>query len=1132
MASWNGSHPGDESIQNYNFIPPTYPENNLQSYPGNWSYYPQSQFTPVQYVGNDSLQQLRVPGYTNFPMQTNCTMPTTMQYPRLNQQLQDGVGNFNVDNEKNNTKFTVGESEREFKYVNVSNASTQNTGIQDKQTNLRRYGKYQPKHNSKPSSGQERVTTFTRHKGNSQGKSENSRPLSSDMSNMDRVKNEERERLLVEAAAFLLPSNSSEKESPSESLKKQNNIDMHANRVVTNSSKWKENSNGNQRSRANQFQKKRVNSAYNQQSGEGHYQRNNLDNNCEFNEGMAGKKAYFQSRSNNYNTGNSYYRTGMTQHSSPKSTGNFNGVYNTKVSTDDDSSQRERLAEQLSRSTLECLVCCERVRQHDPVWSCTNCYHVFHLKCIKKWAICSKAETGWRCPACQNVKDAVPLDYYCFCGKVRDPEWDRMDVPHSCGQMCGRIRTDGHPDCTHRCTLLCHPGSCPTCVAQVNRSCGCGKNTQTMKCSSVQPFLCGAECGKQLNCGIHQCKKPCHAGNCSDCEEKVILECYCGKVTKEVACTPDSLCESNFSCGGTCNKSKACGNHNCTLTCHPGFCPECDLTPDKVTRCPCGQTHLREDQKRDSCLDPVPTCDLKCNKKLQCGPPDDEHRCQLMCHSGPCPACPLITNVKCRCGSVYCEIACKDLPSEGSKATCKRRCTKKRSCGKHKCNQLCCIDEEHICPLPCNHQLSCGQHRCEQTCHPGRCLPCWRTSFEELYCECGSSVLYPPIPCGTRRPECNKPCTRQHLCNHPALHNCHSQPTCPPCTVLTQKYCFGKHELRKSIPCHQDEFSCGLPCNVALSCGRHNCILPCHKGPCLKEGQICVQPCTKPRSLCGHFCAAPCHSGSCPDIPCKEMVKVSCECGHRSTTRACCDNAKEYQRIATSLLASKMADMQLGHSIDIGDLHGNQSAKKLSLKTLECNDECKIIERNRRMAIGLQIRNPDLSAKLTPRYSDFMKQWAKKDPNFCNMVHEKLTELVQLAKQSKQKSRSYSFDSMNRDKRHFVHEYCEHFGCESVAYDQEPKRNVVATASRDKSWLPGMSLMEVIQRENGQRKIPKPVLTSTRVPSQRMVDILPVKNSQMQAATFAEKSAGVVPSVKACETEEEEEEVIDYFDFT
>lgn len=141
---------------------------------------------------------------------------------------------------------------------------------------------------------------------------------------------------------------------------------------------------------------------------------------------------------------------------------------------------------------------------------------------------------------------------------------------------------------------------------------------------------------------------------------------------------------------------------------------------------------------------------------------------------------------------------------------------------------------------------------------------------------------------------------------------------------------------------------------------------------------------------------------------------------------------------------------------------------------LECNEECRLVERNRRLAIGLQIRNPDLNAKLTPRYSDYMRNWAKKDPKFCQYVHEKLTELVQLAKQSKQRSRSLSFEIMNRDKRHFVHEYCEHFGCESAAYDPEPNRNVVATALKDKSWLPSYSLLEVIQRENGQRKVPGP----------------------------------------------------------
>lgn len=149
------------------------------------------------------------------------------------------------------------------------------------------------------------------------------------------------------------------------------------------------------------------------------------------------------------------------------------------------------------------------------------------------------------------------------------------------------------------------------------------------------------------------------------------------------------------------------------------------------------------------------------------------------------------------------------------------------------------------------------------------------------------------------------------------------------------------------------------------------------------------------------------------------------------------------------------------------------------IDSLECNEECRIVERNRRLAIGLQIRNPDISAKLTPRYSDYMRTWAKKDPKFCQHVHDKLTELVQLAKQSKQKSRSYSFESMNRDKRHFVHEYCEHFGCESAAYDQEPNRNVVATALRDKSWLPSVSLLELLRRENGQRKVPGPVVVKS-----------------------------------------------------
>ncbi|PSN51156.1 Protein shuttle craft [Blattella germanica] len=1147
MASWNGSFPEDENIHNYNYVTPAYADNNVQSYPANWAYYPVST-VPDHQSTVDGLQQLHTPTFTNQPVQTNFNIAAPPQFVNLSQRLQ-GVNECDRYLNSNDTNFasppvtassltaTAGEfiprhapmqssfsnnggGDRRFQtgYMNVSSAATS-----DQNHTVKRNGKNESKYfytNRNQSSGPKPEMPFNKRKSNSRGNADA-------MSNMEKMKNDDRQRLLLEAAAFLTPTptlNNTESKVPSapesSSKPEKKRPESHGNRVITNSYKWNENAPGNYRTQANQ-QKKRGGSSY-QSSGFQH-QRNPPEYTADGNSN--GRKTHYQNRFNNFhNSGSSYHRPAAIQQSSPKK--NSYGDQHTRVSADDDSSQRERLADQLERGTLECLVCCERVRQHDPVWNCSNCYHVLHLKCIKKWAKSSRGETGWRCPACQNVTAQVPHDYYCFCGKARDPEWNRMDAAHSCGQMCGRTRSDKHPECTHRCTLLCHPGPCPTCVAQVNRSCGCGKKSQAVKCGSDQPLLCGAECGKQLNCTLHYCKEMCHVGRCTECQEKITQVCYCEKTTKEVACTAESLNQKNFSCEGTCDKMLSCGNHKCALKCHLGPCPACELTPDKVTHCPCGQTPLAE--QRSSCLDPVSTCGLQCNKKLPCGPSNDPHTCQLLCHIGPCPVCPLSTNVKCRCGNMYREILCQDLPTKGSDARCEKKCTKKRSCGKHKCNQFCCIDQDHICPLPCNHQLSCGQHRCEDTCHRGRCPPCWRMSFEELFCECGSSVSYPPIPCGTRRPECSKPCSRPHPCEHPALHNCHSQPNCPPCTVLTQKYCYGKHELRKSIPCHQNEFSCGLPCNVALPCGRHHCILPCHKGPCLKEGQSCSQPCTTPRNLCGHNCAAPCHDGPCPDTPCKETVKVTCECGHRSMSRACHDNAKEYQRIATSLLASKMADMQLGHSVDIGDILSNPSTRKVSLKTLECNDECKVIERNRRLAIGLQIRNPDLSAKLTPRYSEFMRQWAKKDPHFCNMVHEKLTELVQLAKQSKQKSRSYSFDSMNRDKRHFVHEYCEHFGCESVAYDQEPKRNVVATAARDKAWLPSMSLLEVIQRESGQRKIPKPVITSSRAPSQRTMDVLPVKCSPIQSTPVTEKSAGSVTSAKPCPEEDE----IDYFDFT
>ena len=62
----------------------------------------------------------------------------------------------------------------------------------------------------------------------------------------------------------------------------------------------------------------------------------------------------------------------------------------------------------------------------------------------------SESFSGWRCPACQNVAQDVPKQYNCFCGKVRDPDWNRFETPHSCGDLCRKKRAD---QCTHPCNM-------------------------------------------------------------------------------------------------------------------------------------------------------------------------------------------------------------------------------------------------------------------------------------------------------------------------------------------------------------------------------------------------------------------------------------------------------------------------------------------------------------------------------------------------------------------------------------------------------------------------------------------------------------------------------------------------------
>ncbi|KIH48753.1 hypothetical protein ANCDUO_21174, partial [Ancylostoma duodenale] len=190
----------------------------------------------------------------------------------------------------------------------------------------------------------------------------------------------------------------------------------------------------------------------------------------------------------------------------------------------------------------------------------------------------------------------------------------------------------------------------------------------------------------------------------------------------------------------------------------------------------------------------------------------------------------------------------------------------------------------------------------------------------------------PPVPCGAPLPECDEPCARPHSCNHPVTHRCHGEERCPPCTALTEKMCYGKHE----------------------------------------EGEKCTRPCMVLRP-CEHPCALPCHgTAPCPESECRQMVNVTCECGKRKSQVKC----SEFGKMVGRLRAFEAEDSE-GHQVPdsgVGALRRSASMEKLNC--LPCDDECKKAARNKRLAEALELvtdENGDLEKEPTITFTEYVK---------------------------------------------------------------------------------------------------------------------------------------------------------------
>ncbi|KAJ8771971.1 hypothetical protein K2173_027148 [Erythroxylum novogranatense] len=755
-----------------------------------------------------------------------------------------------------------------------------------------------------------------------------------------------------------------------------------------------------------------------------------------------------------------------------------------KVSKDQNLPQLvQEIQDKLAKGAIECMICYDMVRRSASIWSCSSCYSIFHLNCIKKWAraptsvdLSAEKNQGfnWRCPGCQSVQlvSLKDIRYLCFCGKRTDPPSDLYLTPHSCGEPCGKplereiASMGGNKDdlCPHVCVLQCHPGPCPPCKSFAPpRLCPCGKKVITTRCYDRKSVLtCGQRCDKLLECGRHQCERICHVGPCDPCRVLVNASCFCKKNVEVVLCGAMVLKgevkaeEGVFCCNTACGRMLDCGNHFCSETCHPGPCGDCVLMPGRVTSCYCGKTMLQEDRK--SCLDPIPSCTKICDKSLQCG----IHHCKEVCHAGECPPCLILVNQKCRCGSTSRNVECYKTSIEDEKFMCDRACGQKKNCGRHRCSERCCPLsnskntlsanwDPHFCQTTCGKKLRCGQHSCESLCHSGHCPPCLETIFTDLSCACGRTSIPPPLPCGTPTPSCQLPCSVPQPCGHAPSHSCHFG-DCPPCSVPVAKECVGGHVVLGNIPCGSKDIRCNKLCGKTRQCGLHACARTCHPPPCdiscgseAAARASCGQTCSAPRRDCRHTCISLCHPSSpCPDVRCEFPVTITCSCGRVTATVPCDAGGNNGSYNADSVFEASIIQ-----KLPVPLQPVDSSAKKipLGLRKLVCDDECAKLERKRVLADAFDITHLNLEALHFGENSavtELLADLYRRDPKWVLAVEERCKYLVlNKNRGSATALKIHVFCPMLKDKRDAVMVIAERWKLAVYAAGWEPKRFVV-----------------------------------------------------------------------------------------
>jgi transcriptional repressor NF-X1 len=173
-----------------------------------------------------------------------------------------------------------------------------------------------------------------------------------------------------------------------------------------------------------------------------------------------------------------------------------------------------------------------------------------------------------------------------------------------------------------------------------------------------------------------------------------------------------------------------------------------------------------------------------------------------------------------------------------------------------------------------------------------------------------------------------------------------------------------------------------------------------------------------------------------------------------------------FHKILSKDLGAKIRDLQSGQSVSLSRLSLSSLREG---ESLDCDEVCAQVERNRALAEALGIASPVLDPLESPlpKYPPSLLDQARRDTATASAIEEELRSFVDqvLKGPAGDQVRRHRFPAMASHERKMVHELAPLYGCDSLSYDAEPLRHVTVSTKKSRAKFPSLSLMKMLEKD-------------------------------------------------------------------